>query len=59
MNAKPEVMLSIPIKASYRIENGKAIRESATYADISADEMARFLIRGFGLPCPNVEEEPK
>lgn len=45
-------MLRIPVKATYQIIDGKAVKVSAEYADISADEFARFLLRGFGL-CPD------
>lgn len=60
MNQPQNVMLSIPVKATYSIKDGRAVCTSKTYADISADEMARFLMRGFGVSFPaNVEGSPE
>ena len=47
----------IPVKATYRIIDGKPIKIAANYADIPADTIARLLIRGFGLPVLDNEPE--
>lgn len=46
---QPDAILHMPVFSSYVLENGRLIRKAATYADISADALARFLMRGFGL----------
>lgn len=46
MNKK---ICKIPIRATYKIyDDSKPLLISAEYADIPADDIARFLIRKFG-----------
>lgn len=42
-------MLNIPLKATYRIINGKPVLINAEYQEISADVVAQFLIEKFGM----------
>lgn len=39
----------IPIQATYKIIDGEVKLVSAEYADIPADNIARFLIQKFGI----------
>lgn len=47
MNA---AVLTVPVKATYRIIDGEAVIIDAVYADVPADLIARLLMRGFGVP---------
>lgn len=45
---KADNMCRIPIEASYKIIDGKAVMVDALWEDIPADVIARFLLRKFG-----------
>lgn len=49
MNESSGAMCRIPVKATMQYVNGKMVMTDAVWADISADEIARFLIEKFGL----------
>ena len=49
MNESSGAMCRIPVKATMQYVNGKMVITDAVWADISADEIARFLIEKFGL----------
>lgn len=42
-------IISMPVKAKYRIIDGEPILISAEYADVSADVVARFLLDAFNV----------
>lgn len=41
-------LMKVPIAARYRIEKGQIKHISSTYADITPDQFARFLLNKFG-----------
>lgn len=49
MNQPTEEMLHIPVRATYRVTDGMITQTAAEYADISADDFARFLLKGLGI----------
>lgn len=55
-------MCHVPVKATYRVIDGKPVRVAAVYADIPAVEIAKLILRGFGRdPVPaseHKEEQP-
>lgn len=46
--------IHIPIEATYRIVNGKAVRIDAVYADVSADAIAQMLLKTFHVSVDEV-----
>lgn len=44
-----EQLCRVPVKATYRVIDGKPVRVAAVYANIPADTIARLILRGFGL----------
>ena len=48
-----ENICRIPVSATFSIINGKAVMVAAEYADIPAEEIARFLVErcGFDAIC--------
>jgi hypothetical protein len=51
--------LRVPVSATYRVIDGVATMTGAEYADVSADVVARLLLRGFGLPICDFAEPNK
>lgn len=49
MNESSGAMCRIPIEATMQYVNSKMVMTDAVWADVSADEIARFLIEKFGL----------
>ena len=50
-------MCRIPVTATYEIINGEAVMISAEWADIPADDIARFLIEKLGPGFWEKEEQ--
>jgi len=46
---------TVPVTATYHVENGEAVMVSAEYADVPADVIARLLMRGFGVAIKQEE----
>ena len=44
-----ENICRIPVTATFSIINGKAVMVAAEYADIPAEEIARFLVERCGI----------
>lgn len=51
-----EPTIHIPIHATYRIIDGKAVKIDAEYADVPASVIAEMILRGFGLSSNLVTE---
>ena len=43
-------LITIPVAASYRVIDGKPVMVSAEYWEVSADDVARFLLEKFNVP---------
>ncbi len=50
-----ENICRIPVTATFSIINGKAVMVAAEYADIPAEEIARFLVERCGIDAICVE----
>ena len=50
-----ENICMIPVSATFSIINGKAVMVAAEYADIPAEEIARFLVERCGIDAICVE----
>lgn len=46
--------ITVPIKASYQIIDGKPVMVSADYANVPVDAVARLLMHGFGVEAEGV-----
>ena len=47
--------IRVPIKATYRVVDGKVTKISAEYRNVSADFFARFLMTGLGMSFEEIQ----